>query len=94
MHTSLIRILAIVPAVPISELSNRTLEDGPLAEVIPLHKKRDTKDRGNNNPVSLISVVCRVQVRPVKQTISTHMMFNSIQFNLLVTKCGKRKKNI
>ncbi len=49
MLPSRIRILESVLVVPIAELFNRTLVDGvptdwKQAEVIPLHKKGDTRD--------------------------------------------------
>ncbi len=83
VHPSLIRTLASVLAAPIAELFNRTLVDGVPAEwkqadVIPLHKKGDTRDVGNYRPVSLTSVVCKVQERLVRQAMYAHMVANGI----------------
>ena len=78
IHPAILRGLAPLIAAPLASLFSRTLEEGVPADwrtavVTPIHKKgrRDVPD--NYRPISLTSVVCKVQEFFLREAITGHV---------------------
>ena len=76
----LLKVTAPIIAPSLSKLFNKSLrlgsipEEWKLANVVPLHKKRDKGQTENYRPISLLSIVSKVLERVVLKNIKYHLI--------------------
>ena len=79
MHASILKHCYSSLALPLCCLFRQSLDDGQLlsswreANVTPLHKKGDRSVRDNYRPISLMSIICKVLERILRDHIMLHL---------------------
>lgn len=84
IHPAMLKILASMIAVPLTELFNRSLSektipnDWKVATVVPIHKGKALDSVENYRPVSLTSVAAKILERILRRRIAEFLTANSL----------------
>lgn len=84
MHPKVLQEIKEAIAEPLCKIFNKSLKDGKVptdwkkAHISPIFKKGSKNEAGNYRPVSLTSVVCKIQESLIRDAIMEHMIRNEL----------------
>ena len=80
VKTKILKIQFKTLSKPLAELINLLLNQGKMAEVIPIHKRRDKSECDNYIPISLISYISKLIGKTVHERLYSFLELEPLLF--------------